>query len=79
MPSKSFNVQHADLSRSALAEEYNTFVNAMNEYIPSESGKTIRVWGTFPPNASYVKLCLPCWTIFALTPITAMTTTYLHQ
>ncbi|CZT25522.1 uncharacterized protein RCC_11255 [Ramularia collo-cygni] len=41
------------LSDNALAEEYNTFVNAMNEYIPSESGKSIRVWGTFPPNTSY--------------------------
>lgn len=40
-------------SRSALSEVYNTFVNAMNTYMAQESGKSIRIWGTFPPQANY--------------------------
>lgn len=31
------------------ATDYNTFVNAMSAYIAAESGKDIRIWGTFPP------------------------------
>lgn len=30
--------------------EYNAFVNAMADYIYTVSGKSIRIWGTFPPN-----------------------------
>lgn len=30
-------------------EDYKTFVNAMAEYIGDESGKSISIWGTFPP------------------------------
>lgn len=30
--------------------EYNTYVNAMADYIGEASGKSIRIWGTFPPN-----------------------------
>lgn len=35
--------------------DYNTFVNAMASYIGTESGKSIRIWGTFPPieNGTY--------------------------
>jgi hexosaminidase len=35
--------------------DYNDFVNAMASYIGGESGKLIRIWGTFPPvyNGSY--------------------------
>lgn len=38
---------------SALAHVYNDFVNAMNAYISGESGKSIRIWGTFPPQKNY--------------------------
>jgi hexosaminidase len=31
---------------------YNTFVNAMNAYI-SARGRSIRIWGTFPPQKNY--------------------------
>ncbi|KAK5111916.1 hypothetical protein LTR62_004648 [Meristemomyces frigidus] len=41
------------LSKNALAEVYNTFVNALNDYIFKISGKSIRIWGTFPPQANY--------------------------
>lgn len=30
--------------------EYTRFVNAMNDHIKRVSGKSIRIWGTFPPN-----------------------------
>jgi hexosaminidase len=30
-------------------DQYNIFVNAMADYIYSSSGKSIRIWGTFPP------------------------------
>lgn len=29
--------------------DYNMFVNEMNSFIAAESGKLIRIWGTFPP------------------------------
>ena len=38
-----------------LAEEYNRFVNTMNSFIGSESGKSMRIWGTYPPQANYTK------------------------
>ena len=31
---------------------YNTFVNTMDDYIRNVSGKSIRIWGTFPPMAN---------------------------
>jgi len=34
------------LSTYQLGEPYNTFVNAINGFIRSESGKSIRIWGT---------------------------------
>ncbi|QBZ56968.1 hypothetical protein PoMZ_01886 [Pyricularia oryzae] len=37
------------LEPSALADEYTRFVNEMNDFIVSTSGKKVRVWGTFPP------------------------------
>ncbi|WPH03005.1 glycoside hydrolase family 20 protein [Acrodontium crateriforme] len=43
----------ADLSTYELAEAYNKFVNAMNEYISAESGKEMRIWGTYPPQSNY--------------------------
>jgi hexosaminidase len=36
-----------------LAEAYNTFVNTMDDYIGSESGKQMRIWGTYPPQSNY--------------------------
>lgn len=37
------------------ATDYNDFVNEMDSYIGTISGKSIRIWGTFPPvyNESY--------------------------
>ena len=32
--------------------EYTKFVNAMSSYITGVSNKTIRIWGTFPPNST---------------------------
>lgn len=29
--------------------DYNSFVNTMNDFIRAESGKDMRIWGTFPP------------------------------
>ncbi|KAI2626457.1 glycoside hydrolase family 20 protein [Hypoxylon sp. NC1633] len=33
--------------------DYNLFVNEMADYIYQESGKAIRIWGTFPPKPEY--------------------------
>ncbi|KAL9096215.1 MAG: hypothetical protein Q9165_001738 [Trypethelium subeluteriae] len=30
--------------------EYNTFVNTLSSYVDEVSNKSIRIWGTFPPN-----------------------------
>lgn len=30
--------------------DYDIFVNALDEYVAQVSGKSIRIWGTFPPN-----------------------------
>ncbi|KAF2475017.1 glycoside hydrolase, catalytic core [Lindgomyces ingoldianus] len=35
---------------TAEVNDYNIFVNAMADHIHTESNKTIRIWGTFPPN-----------------------------
>ena len=43
----------SQLSKNALAVVYNTFVNAVDDFIRSVSGKSIRIWGTFPPMANY--------------------------
>ncbi|KAH7026926.1 glycoside hydrolase [Macrophomina phaseolina] len=43
----------ADEYDSALASDYNDFVNAMNAFIAAESNKSVRIWGTFPPSAAY--------------------------
>lgn len=42
-----------DLSTYELGELYNRFVNALNAFIGGLSGKTIRIWGTYPPQANY--------------------------
>ncbi|KXL43089.1 glycoside hydrolase family 20 protein [Acidomyces richmondensis BFW] len=41
------------LSTYQLGELYNTFVNAINSFIRSDSGKSIRIWGTYPPQKNY--------------------------
>lgn len=32
------------------ARDYKKFVNALNDFIVKESGKEVRIWGTFPPD-----------------------------
>ena len=41
------------LSTYELAEQYNRFVNVMDGYIGAESGKEMRIWGTYPPQKNY--------------------------
>ncbi|KAK8064670.1 beta-hexosaminidase [Apiospora phragmitis] len=38
---------------TAGAAEYNRFVNEMSAFIAAESGKAMRIWGTFPPRPEY--------------------------
>jgi hexosaminidase len=40
----------ADEYDSNLVNDYTYFVNTMSSYIQEISGKTIRIWGTFPPS-----------------------------
>jgi hexosaminidase len=42
----------ADEYASDLVGEYTDFVNTMSSFIHETSGKTIRIWGTFPPSSS---------------------------
>ncbi|KAF2773245.1 glycoside hydrolase [Teratosphaeria nubilosa] len=35
-----------------LATAYNDFVNTMAAYIDAQSGKSMRIWGTYPPKAN---------------------------
>jgi hexosaminidase len=42
----------ADEYASNLVDEYTYFVNTMSSYIREISGKTIRIWGTFPPSSN---------------------------
>ena len=39
----------ADEYDSKLRTDYNRFVNEINNHISKQSGKAIRIWGTFPP------------------------------
>ncbi|KAH7357693.1 hypothetical protein B0T11DRAFT_298902 [Plectosphaerella cucumerina] len=34
----------------ALAAQYEQYVNELNDFIVSKSGKQVRIWGTFPPS-----------------------------
>lgn len=43
----------ADEYDSALAADYNGFVNELSAFIADESGKSVRIWGTFPPSEEY--------------------------
>ncbi|TFK32297.1 glycoside hydrolase [Crucibulum laeve] len=40
----------ADEYEAALADDYISFVNEMSSYISSQSGKSIRIWGTNEPS-----------------------------
>ncbi|PYH78746.1 putative beta-hexosaminidase, partial [Aspergillus uvarum CBS 121591] len=40
----------ADEYNSSLVDDYTGFVNQLNEYIQAESGKAVRIWGTFTPS-----------------------------
>ncbi|KAK4555226.1 hypothetical protein LTR86_007522 [Recurvomyces mirabilis] len=64
----------SQLSKNALAVVYNTFVNAMNDFIRSVSGKSIRIWGTFPPQANYTNniskdVTIQHWEFFEDNPV----------
>lgn len=54
--------------------DYNTFVNEMASYIGGESGKFIRIWGTFPPvyndtyNNIYQNVSVQHWEYFEDNP-----------
>lgn len=54
--------------------DYNDFVNAMASYIGGESGKFIRIWGTFPPvynetyNNIYQNVSVQHWEYFEDNP-----------
>ncbi|EME82708.1 glycoside hydrolase family 20 protein [Pseudocercospora fijiensis CIRAD86] len=61
------------LTKTALAEVYNDFVNEMNKFIPSISGKEVRIWGTFPPSKNYsnniaTEVSLQHWEFFEDNP-----------
>lgn len=42
----------ADEYIETLPNDYAKLVNSLNRFIGTESGKFVRIWGTFPPNAS---------------------------
>ncbi|KKY30721.1 putative glycosyl hydrolase family 20 [Diaporthe ampelina] len=54
--------------------DYNDFVNAMASYVGGESGKLIRIWGTFPPvynetyNNIYQNVSVQHWEYFEDNP-----------
>jgi hexosaminidase len=39
----------ADEYNSSLVDDYTRYVNQMNDFIQLESGKAVRIWGTFTP------------------------------
>lgn len=42
----------ADEYIKSLPNDYSKLVNSLGSFISQESGKSIRIWGTFPPNSS---------------------------
>jgi hexosaminidase len=57
-----------------LAEEYNRFVNTMDSFITSESGKSMRIWGTYPPQKNYTQniskdVAIQHWEFFEDNPL----------
>lgn len=45
----------ASLSAYQLGQLYNRFVNTINSFIRSNSGKSMRIWGTYPPQKNYTR------------------------
>lgn len=41
------------------ARDYKEFVNELNEFIVKESGKQVRIWGTFPPDEETADVEIP--------------------
>jgi hexosaminidase len=57
-----------------LAQEYNRFVNTMDSFITSESGKSMRIWGTYPPQKNYTQniskdVAIQHWEFFEDNPL----------
>ncbi|KAJ7081364.1 putative beta-hexosaminidase [Mycena belliarum] len=69
----------ADEYDSALAHEYNRFVNTMSSFIGASSGKDIRIWGTNEPsNTSSVShnITIQHWEFFEDNPLALLTQGY---
>ncbi|KKY21448.1 putative glycosyl hydrolase family 20 [Phaeomoniella chlamydospora] len=60
---------------TAGATDYNYFVNEMADYIAETSGKSMRIWGTFPPNHTegynniYTNVTIQHWEFFEDNPL----------
>ena len=46
----------ADEYDSSFVCDYNHFVGQMNDFIGNESGKSVRIWGTYPPRSDYTNI-----------------------
>ena len=60
----------ADEYSSEHIEQYNDFVIKLSDYIKEVSGKSSRIWGTFPPRANYTNniptdVTIQHWAAFA--------------
>ena len=53
----------ADEYDSHFVDLYTGFVNAMHDYIKQISGKTVRIWGTFPPQNLSKEVSVQHWQI----------------
>ncbi|KAF2255211.1 glycoside hydrolase family 20 protein [Trematosphaeria pertusa] len=61
---------------TAGANDYNAFVNAMADHIHTASNKSVRIWGTFPPNYTqpdyiniYPNVSVQHWEFFEDNPL----------
>lgn len=61
---------------TAEVNDYNIFVNAMADHIHTEANKSIRIWGTFPPNYTdpeyiniYKNVSVQHWEFFEDNPL----------
>ncbi|KAK7984773.1 hypothetical protein PG988_002395 [Apiospora saccharicola] len=59
---------------TAGAAEYTRFVNEMSAFITAESGKAMRIWGTFPPKPEYAEnvhenVSIQHWAFFEDNPL----------
>ena len=46
----------ADEVNPSFVSDYNHFVGQMSEFIGIESGKSVRIWGTYPPRPNYINI-----------------------